>query len=234
MKRCNAMLICLIVVIVALLSLYGFVRVSDADSEALMPTPSETPDVPVVILEIICTPTLAPIITPAPTAAPTAIPSDGLTLSENDEEAATVIAKCLYRYETKSYTEKVGVGEVIVLRGLTAWSGVNSIVGAAKYHDEFRYSHGSKVTDRNYAIAVEAICRVRYYFLLINSGEDHSAAERIAGLVVPGDARYAWESSSMRASGSYDYTVHIQTYDDGINGPSGTDWDWSFPNDYEN
>lgn len=234
MKKCNAVLACLIAVIVACLSLYGFVDASDAETESSAPTPSATPDVPVVILEIACTPTIEPVITPIPTTAPTAIPSESLSLSKDDEEAATVIAKCLYRYETKSFTEKVGTAEVIVLRGLTGWSGVKSIVGAAKYHDEFRYSHGSKVTDRNYAIAVEAICRVKYYFLLLDSGENHQAAERIAGLVVPGDARYAWESSTMRASGAYDYTVHIQTYDDDTNGPSGTDWDWSFPNNYEN
>lgn len=234
MKRCIAALVCLIVVVVACLSLYGFVQASGAEAESSAPTPSATPDVPVVILEIVCTPTLEPVATPEPTPAPTAAPSDSLTLSKDDEESATVIAKCLYRYETKSYMEKVGMAEVIVLRGLTGWSGIKSIVGAAKYHDEFRYSHGSKVTDRNYRIAVEAICRVRYYLALLDAGENHQAAERIAGLVVPGNARYAWETSTMRASGVYDYTVHVQTYDDAANGPSGTDWDWSLPNTYEN
>lgn len=225
--------------LIAVLAVYGLLPTSNAEQESSETFPVETPDTTpeVVVVEVVPAETQTPLPappTPDPTPNPTPVPSMRLQVTSEDEEAIIVFAKCLYMYETKSFTEKVGLAQVIALHGLTGWRGVRSLIGAAKYHDEFRYENWVQVTDRNKAIATEAICRVRLYLSLINNGMSQREAELVAGMVVPGNARYAWESSSMRLYGAYDYVMHIQIHDEEMGGPSGVDWDWSLPSIYEN
>ena len=231
------LLVIILAMLIALFVAYGFLPASSGE-QCDMPaaeTPATTSDVVIMEIRLAETPVPLPALAPpAPTPNPTAVPLTELQVVPGDEEVIVVFAKCLYMYETESCMKKTGLAEVIALHGLTGWRGVRSLVGAAKYHDEFRYESWARVTIRNKAIATEAICRVRYFLGLVNGGMSQREAELIAGLVVPGNARYAWESSSMRPYGAYDYEIHIQVHDQEINGPSGVDWDWSLPNIYEN